>query len=77
MNVSGPCYDLLAPPVACVKGALPEHLYWDSVPEEVLQSLTGKDSAGLDKAQACAAQKAVTSLQTELVALESTVGFSR
>lgn len=77
MNVTGPCYDLLAPQAACVNGALPEHLYWDSVPQEALQSLAGTDMVGLEKAQACAAQKAVTSLRTQLVALESTVGFSR
>lgn len=77
MHVSGPCYDLLAPPVDCVNGALPEHLYWDSVPQEGLQALAGTAEYGLEKAQACAAQKAITSLQTQLVAVESTVGFSR
>ena len=55
----------------------PEHLYWDSISEGELQSLTGTHLAGLVKAQACAAQKAVASLKTELAALESTVGFSR
>jgi hypothetical protein len=77
MNVRGPCYDLLAPPVACVSSALPEHLYWDAVPEEGLQALAGTDAPNMEKAQTSAARKAIDSLQTQLVAVESSVGFSR
>lgn len=77
MLLNGPCYDLLAPPVAWVNGALPEHLYWDAVPEEGLAALAGSDGASQKKAQAHAAQKAVYSLQTQLAAIEASVGFSR
>lgn len=75
--VTGPCYDLLAPPLASVNGALPEHLYWDAVPSEGLHSLAGTAGVGLHEAQACAAKRAITSLETQLVAVESSVGFSR
>jgi hypothetical protein len=77
MQLTGPCYDLLVPPETYLNEALPEHLYWDAVPPEGLQRLTGTDGPVLQKAQSCAAQQAITSLQTQLVVVESSVGFSR